>query len=326
MRPHRSVSQHLRRTVPGLAAAVLALGALSACGDDSENADDPATSPAAESSPTEETTTADATTPAATETAGTEDTTDRAAGDQIASPFFVGRTPQGQRLYRELITEASLDGAVTALMDGPTDPDYRTLVPTDSLAGASFDGVGKKGTFTVELADGSWTDRPGDMTAAQARLAVQQLVWTLQTVQEGDSYDPTQRTAAPVDFVVDGERVDYLGVPSGATARPELRILASVNIIGGVDAPVSGRGFEVTGMASSFEANVPWRLVTAGGAVVVRSNATAEGWMGGLYPWTAPIDLSGVAPGEYTLIASTDDPSGGEGGGPTEDSKAITVE
>ncbi|TYL51798.1 hypothetical protein FXB39_08505 [Nocardioides sp. BGMRC 2183] len=319
MRPHRPLSA--RHAL--VAVAVLALGALSACGEDSPDAEDPATSPAAESSATEESTpTEDATTAEASETT---ETGDSAAGDQIASPFFVGTTPQGERLYRELLPDTTLDGAVTALMGKPTDPDYRTLVPKGSLAGASFDGAGKKGAFTVELADASWSERPDDLSAAQARLAVQQLVWTLQTVHGGETYDPTQRTAAPVNFVVDGKETDYLGVPSGAKALPELRVLAQVNIIEGVDAPVSGRGFEVSGMASSFEANVPWKLVTTGGAVAVQSNATAEGWMGGLYPWTARIDLSDVAPGTYTLVASTDDPSGGEGGGPTEDSKVITV-
>jgi hypothetical protein len=44
-----------------------------------------------------------------------------------------------------------------------------------------------------------------------------------------------------------------------------------------------------------------------------------------LYPWETEIDLSGLEPGDYTFVAMTDDPSNGEGSGPTEDSKTITV-
>jgi hypothetical protein len=45
-----------------------------------------------------------------------------------------------------------------------------------------------------------------------------------------------------------------------------------------------------------------------------------------LYPWETEIDISGLAPDQYTFVAITDDPSGGEGGGPTEDSKDFTVD
>ena len=36
--------------------------------------------------------------------------------------------------------------------------------------------------------------------------------------------------------------------------------------------------------------------------------------------------MSSLAPGTYTFVAMTDDPSGGEGGGPTEDTKTIIVQ
>ena len=32
-----------------------------------------------------------------------------------------------------------------------------------------------------------------------------------------------------------------------------------------------------------------------------------------LYPWQTSVDVSGLAPGDYTFVAMTDDPSGGEG-------------
>ena len=46
-----------------------------------------------------------------------------------------------------------------------------------------------------------------------------------------------------------------------------------------------------------------------------------------LFPWETEVDVSSLAPGEYTFVAANGDPTGGEeGGGPTTDSKTITVE
>ncbi len=59
--------------------------------------------------------------------------------------------------------------------------------------------------------------------------------------------------------------------------------------------------------------------------MVKKGYATAEGWMDKLYPFETEVDISGLAPGTYTFVALTDDESGGEGGGPTQDSKTITV-
>ncbi|MGH3361773.1 MAG: Gmad2 immunoglobulin-like domain-containing protein, partial [Nocardioides sp.] len=71
--------------------------------------------------------------------------------------------------------------------------------------------------------------------------------------------------------------------------------------------------------------NVPWEI-RDGDSVVASGFVTAEGWMDKLYPWETEVDVSGLSPGTYQFVAMTDDPSGGaEGGGPTEDSKTITV-
>ena len=62
-------------------------------------------------------------------------------------------------------------------------------------------------------------------------------------------------------------------------------------------------------------------LLTTAAAV-----ATAEGWMDKLYPWKADIDVSRLPAGDYTFVAMTDDPSGGEGLGPFTDTRTIIVE
>jgi hypothetical protein len=45
-----------------------------------------------------------------------------------------------------------------------------------------------------------------------------------------------------------------------------------------------------------------------------------------LYPFAGQANLAGLAPGTYTFVAMTDDPSGGaEGFGPSEDTRTIVV-
>ena len=95
-----------------------------------------------------------------------------------------------------------------------------------------------------------------------------------------------------------------------------------------INDPVEGQevsgSFWARGAADSFEANVPWEI-RQGDEVVKSGFATAEGWMDKLYPWRADVDVSDLAPGDYTFVARTDDPSDGEGGGPHVDTRTITV-
>ena len=80
-----------------------------------------------------------------------------------------------------------------------------------------------------------------------------------------------------------------------------------------------------SGVANSNEANVPWQI-RQGDKVVKSGFSTAQGWMDKLYPWESdPIDVSDLAPGEYTFVAMTDDPSGGEGFGPQVDTRTINI-
>lgn len=315
-------SPFARRTAAGLAAGMLGVVALAGCGNEDSEPKDPAgASSAPTSAPTSAATASD--TP---EVPTTDGTSAPPADDLFITPFFVGDTPQGPRLFRE-VNAAPVDQAVSLLDSGPLDPDYRSLLPVGSLKGGTgFDGVGQDGAFSVELADASWTERPSDLTPAQATLAVQQLVWTLQTVSGGKKYDPDTRTKAPVNFYLDGKEVSYLGVPSGVTARPPLKVLGFVNVLTGFEQPVTGKAVLVSGVSSSFEATIGWQVLDRSGKVAVEGSAMAEGWMGRLFPWSTEVDLSGLPAGNYTFVASTDDPTDGEGPGPTKDTKAFTIE
>ncbi len=83
---------------------------------------------------------------------------------------------------------------------------------------------------------------------------------------------------------------------------------------------------EISGVGNSFEANVRWEI-RHGDEVVLDGFATMAGWMEPkLFPFETTADISDLAPGDYTLWATTDDPSGGtEGIGAMIDDKDFTV-
>ncbi len=320
--PHRRHRRH-RAVALGLAGG-LSLAVLAGCGDDADqSAEDPgseASSDVSESPSDEPDPTRDASSEPSEEPAEEPPASDEPTSTTTVPVYVVGDTPQGQRLFREFRSVEASDPLVAAgdlLTGGSTlDPDYDSLLPTGSFADVRQGADG----FEVVLDDPSWTRRPAGMTAAQAALAVQQVVYTLQGVAQ--ERQPLRAFAED-----GGEATTLLGVPTaqGVTAAPQLRTLGLVNVTMPEEATVVGDSFTATGVASSFEGTVPWE-VRSGGEVVLDGFATADGYLDRLYPWSAEVDVSGLAPGTYTFVAMTSDPSDGEGSGPTEDSKTIRVE
>ncbi|WP_166140629.1 Gmad2 immunoglobulin-like domain-containing protein [Nocardioides ochotonae] len=298
------------RTLSLTATAAVTLAVLAGCGDDEPTAQDPA--------PTESSS-GGTSSPSPTASAEPSATSTPDSGKQTTVPaYFVGDTPQGARLYREF-RQVPADDALTAAARLVTtgdalDPDYRTLFPGGELASVEY----ADGRFVATLADDGWRDAPSGMSKQDAELAVQQLVHTLQGVQQ---------ERAPLEVVLDGSPTTLLGVDTagGVTNADQLSTLALVNVTSPAEGARTGDTITASGVASSFEATVPWE-VRRGDEVVLDGFATAEGWMDRLYPWEVEVDLSGLEPGEYTFVARTDDPSGGaEGNGPTEDTKTINV-
>lgn len=313
-----AMSPRLKILAPLAAAAAVATIAggflLTSGGDPNGNPDlPPATSPTgtAEPSPT----------PSASPTE-TEPSVERVA----AAVYYVGDTPHGPRLYREFVrvpADDRLEAAVDfAIGGGMSDPDYRTLWPrTTGDVQVSLDGVGDDGTITVDLPDTDAHDRPSSMTEREAQLAIQQVIYTAQGAVGG---------RIPVQFLMNGNHTDtVLGVPTSeplANDNP-VETLSLVNISSpGEGDVVTGDSLEVSGVANSFEANVPMRILQ-GGKVAWQGFTTAEGCCEEkLFPFSTTVDVSALAPGEYVLEASTDDPSGGaEGNGPFVDTKRIVI-
>jgi hypothetical protein len=240
------------------------------------------------------------------------------SGGVTVPAYFAASTPQGGRLFREFQRVDSADplGEAAALLtDGDSvDPDYTTAFPGGSFADVTWsEGAG---AFIVTLPDDSWTTRPKDMSKSGAKLAIQQLVYTLQGVEQRRD---------PVVVQLGNDPVPLFGIDTSRGLREDPSALALVNVTSPEQgATVSGDTLDAAGVANSFEANVVWEI-RSGGERVLDGYATADGWMDKLYPWQKSIDISSLAPGDYTFVARTDDPSDGEGAGPTEDTKDFTV-
>lgn len=311
--------------------AVLALGTgLAGCGSDT-SAEDPGlasdTGAPSEPAPSGSADPTDPNEPTATEPDPTDpaapgtDPVDPETGPTGALPlYFVGDTGTGPRLYREFQSATTGDPLLEAaqrLVEGDAvDPDYRTLLGAVDVVAvtAADDGI------VVTLGEDSQVAADKGTSPADAALAVQQLVYTLEGVAQ-------ERLPVRVELA-DGSPVDLLGQPtsSGVEADDPLTVLNLVSLTTPEEGAGAGDTLTVSGVASSFEATVGLRLTDDAGEVVVDSFATAEGWIDRLYPFTTTLDLAGVAPGTYTLTASTDDPSADEGPGPMTDTRTVVVE
>jgi len=228
--------------------------------------------------------------------------------------YFIGDTPVGPRLYREFqqLPEdplAALEAITTA--GGPDDPDYRALWPAGMFESVEVTGTEIRiGVVRAEEPELDGSDPIWD-------LALQQIVYTAQAATGAE---------LPVSLVAPE--------PAGTTYLPELQRAAQNDVLAhmSISDPVEGLrvsdSFIARGRANSHEANVPWELRAADGTLVQEGFTTAESTMDRLYPWeTDRIDVSDLAPGEYTFVAMTDDPSGGaEGNGPFTDTRTIIVE
>jgi hypothetical protein len=303
---------HARTHLAALLALLpVSLVVLVGCGDDDEpSAQDPNDTPSQSGKPTKE--------QSPTEQP-TQSASDSGSPATVAVPiYFVGDTPQGPRLFREfqqVEADNPADEALAILSGGAAnDPDYGSLLPGGQLRLAAYDELASV-TVPEEA-----RARPGDMTDKNVKLAVQQVVYTVQGVLQ---------KRIPVGFVTeDGGSTTFLGLTTptgGFQAAAQNNVLAFVNVTQPEEGSQPGATFFASGVANSFEATVPWEVRDESGAKVLDGFATAEGWGDHLYPWESEVDASGLPPGTYTFVAMTDDPSDGEGGGPTEDTKTFTL-
>ena len=256
-----------RRLASLLSLGALALGA-TACSEEVPDRD-----------PTPVSNESEATDPAESPTdTPTESDSPEAEGTVTVPVYFVGDTPQGPRLFREfraVPADNPLMEATALMLAGDTlDPDYRTLWPQVEISDVSAtDGV-----LLVQIPSDGFTERPDGMSRKAANLALQQLVFTLQGVQQ---------ERAPIVIKRGGSDFRLFGLPSDTQfeAADPIDVLGLVSITAPEQgAVVSGDTLEASGVGSSFEANLLWEI-RQGDQVVLDGFATAEGWMDKLYPW-----------------------------------------
>jgi hypothetical protein len=239
-------------------------------------------------------------------------------GERAVPVYYVGDTAHGKKLYREFqqqevcsSTECMLKASTVAAVNGdPADHDYKTLWPHGATVGnVSVDAT----TIMVDLASGVH-DRPATMSAEDARLAVQQLVYSAQAA--------VGRGRLPVQLLIDSQHTDtVLGVPAAeplAADNPD-DVLAPVQIDSPADGDDVSGTFTVTGRAAAFEANVVWEL-KRGDKVVKHGFATAQECCT-LSPYSFQVT---APPGSYTLVVHDTDESGGRRP-VNQDTKEITV-
>lgn len=204
----------------------------------------------------------------------------------------------------------ALTAARAVLAGDALDPDYVGLWDPAGTVLA----VNPSAPIEVDLSAAATTTTTG---SAGALLAVQALVYAVTGALQSD---------APVRILVEGEPIDELfGVldVSEPIARADpisVRLLVQINDPNEGD--VVGSPVTVSGEAAVFEATLPWRIETPGGAEVQTGvTQTAEGQT--FAPFSFDVTLE---PGAYVVVITEDDPSDGAAGPLDTDSRGFVVE
>jgi hypothetical protein len=207
--------------------------------------------------------------------------------------YWVADTAKGFRLYREFarleISPEPIMTSLKALVAGtPKDSDYVSLWPKETKIN-SVVVVGDKATIDLTL---------GKMNVGSEAesMAIAQLVWTATAAQT---------SVKQIALTVDGKTVETIAGHVDATKpfRRGLRyeVLAPVWITSPDEgAQVSAKGFKLSGMASTFEANVAWK-VFQNGKLVQQGATTAVEAAPAWTPWS--VAIKGLQPGKYMFIA-----------------------
>jgi hypothetical protein len=210
--------------------------------------------------------------------------------------YYLVDQPKGLRLAREphRVHQDAAKETVEAMIAGPDDPDYSSLWnPTSKVRSVESDGS----VVNVDLDSAARAGAPG---TAGAALMVQQLVYTVTEVLGH---------RLKVRLLVDGEEAGELwgavswDRPIGRSPAEDVRQVVQI------DTPAEGAEtrspVHVSGDASAFEANVPWRVLDGNGRMVKAGHtSTAEGFVFSKYGVDITLD-----PGAYSIEILEDNPS-----------------
>ena len=253
--------------------------------------------------------------PVASPTVATTDAPTPAVPMQAEHVYFPRDSTMGLRLGREVrqVPQADpLRGVIETLLGQPLDPDYST----GWAQGTKLLSVTTTGPVTtVDLS--TEARRGGKFAADFGLVSIDQLVWTVTELVGEDTL---------VDLTIEGEEPGELwGVTTWDAPRGREDALG-VRVHVAIDAPNEGEAVRspvrISGDAAAHEANVPWVIKDALGAVVEEGFTTSAVSME-FAPWSFEV---GLEPGSYTVEVSGDDVGDTEGYKPDVDTRAFVVE
>lgn len=212
---------------------------------------------------------------------------------KAVAQYWVADTSRGFRLYREFVQINPVPDAITAALQQlvshkPFDPDYASLWPV----GTTINSVKVDG----DLATVDVTFPKLNLGSESESLAIAQLVWTATAADAN---------VKRVSLTVDGKRIESLAGHVDATKAFSrsltYEVLAPIWITSPTEnQTVAAKGFTLSGMASTFEANVVWK-VFKDGVLIQEGAATALEAAPAWKPWSVLIkDLN---PGTYQFFA-----------------------
>jgi hypothetical protein len=207
--------------------------------------------------------------------------------------YWVADTARGFRLYREFVQVNPAPDAMTAALrqlvsQQPTDSDYVSLWPV----GTTINSIKVSGdSATIDL-----TFPKLNLGSEAESLAIAQLVWTATAADT---------TVKKISLTVDGKKIESLAGHMDATKAftrgLTYEVLAPIWITSPAENQVvDAKGFTLSGMASTFEANVVWKVMKDG--VLIQEGATmaleaAPAWKS----WSVAIE--NLKPGTYQFFA-----------------------
>ncbi len=235
------------------------------------------------------------------------------ADTKAFAQYWLADTARGLRLYREFVRIDPTPDAMTAALrqlvsQKPIDSDYSSLWPI----GTTINSVIIQGdTAIIDL-----TFPKLNVGGEAETMAIAQLVWTATAANTA---------VKKISLTVDGKKVESLAGHVDATKAftrdITYKVLAPIWITSPTEnQSVVAAGFTLSGMASTFEANVAWKVIKDG--VVIKQGSTtaleaAPAWK----PWS--VAIPGLAPGTYQFLAM--EYSAKDGSPVAQDTKYIVI-